>query len=213
MKEGPAPRRRPHLGQSTPRARVEKAFVRALYEHARVRGGAADCWLLPSGRCFTRQDPGRENGGAAVLPPLHPGRTLVVCRPLRWNHQWAFGLDHQQVYLGRGYCLSFRSDDSVTLVRLPVLSDVALQFSLHHVPVPAAGLAPTFAKAEAALGVMPWLPRQNCHTLSAWVLLPAVAPGDPPSAVADTLTALSVAAGAVVLCLLVLVACRLSAAS
>jgi hypothetical protein len=146
------------------------AYTPASMFEARLRAPAAaepwpDCWLHENGAAFTMTPlvPAAFHKSANALVP---GKTIVRVRI------WQTALTrvwHEQVYVGRGYCASFASDDQLVLVRLSQAARVPARFRLRHMPE--AAPISVLARVGLALGAVRWDPyRVNCHSITEWLI-------------------------------------------
>jgi hypothetical protein len=161
----------------TPRAMLEEQMLCAqlravVHETRRCPSGdpTPDCWMYEDGSAFYTRGDGSETGCRektfAAAYSLFPGKTVVRVRIWQtgFTNVW-----HEQVYIGRGYCVSFATDDQLVLARLARTSRTPAKFTLHfHAH---ANPVQVLTRATAALGAMQWDPyRINCQSVTAWIM-------------------------------------------
>lgn len=123
----------------------------AVFQHA-------DAYLSHDGKCFHKE---RKPSST----PLFPMQTVLMCR-----NALAPIVDHWQVYMGYGVCLSA----DIRGVRLVYITKWdrptrAGKFQVKYVVTDPAAL---LHRAQQALGDYIWTPwLANCHTVSCWIVL------------------------------------------
>lgn len=186
---------------------VQLRVIVCEINHTTTNKTTPDCWMYKDGSAFYTQfdddSPSTTESRTKTYDDAHallPGKTVVRVRiwQTAFTNVW-----HEQVYIGRGYCVSFATDDQLVLARLARSSRTPAKFTLlMHAE---ANPVQVLTRATTALGAMQWDPyRINCQSVTTWIMT-----GHLPSQTAVTKAANEALFFGIALCVFICTVCAI----
>ena len=153
----------------TPRAQLDRELLLVMAKLYESRPPIEpDRWY--NGKTFSMSDNGFEEHPRPT--PLMPCGSIVMYQQSELNARLP-GIQHRQVYIGRGLCVSVNSNDTVSVCSIH--DNVSPKQRYYVWTSPAAGLPNQWRgvlhRCIATLGRLPWQPHgSNCHTVTQFQL-------------------------------------------